>query len=276
LATAWRSRHFPEDGRVHFPAPAAPEVVPCKICGKPAPFYGFVDFNKACLESIGIRMPTYGFAIYYRRCPACEFLFTDAFDGWSPAEFRIHIYNSEYARLDPEYAEQRPAGNASLIANLFGAHKDTLRILDFAGGNGHFGECLRVSGFANCDTYDPFTPGHDTLPDGTYGLITCFEAFEHAPDQDRLVQSIMERLAEDGVVVFSTMVQPDDFDKIGMRWWYVAPRNGHISLHSRKSLSLLWERHGCTVSSVSDHLHMACRSIASERIRLGARAAGAA
>ena len=63
-----------------FPAAAAPECVPCKICGTPAPYYGFVDFNKACLDSIGVGMPVYGFAVYYRRCPSCEFLFTDEHD----------------------------------------------------------------------------------------------------------------------------------------------------------------------------------------------------
>ena len=50
----------------------------------------------------------------------------------SPADFRTHIYNSEYARLDPAYAQKRPASNADFVAMLFGAHKDTLRVRDFA------------------------------------------------------------------------------------------------------------------------------------------------
>jgi hypothetical protein len=266
----------PEGIPMSFPAAAAPECVPCKICGTPAPYYGFVDFNKACLDSIGVGMPVYGFAVYYRRCPSCEFLFTDAFDRWSSDDFRTHIYNAEYPRLDPEYAQSRPAGNAAFIADLFGAHKDALRVLDFGGGNGHFAECLRGCGFASCDTYDPFTPGFDALPDGTYGLITCFETFEHTPDPDDCVRSIMARLAEDGVVVFSTLVQPGEFDKMRTTWWYVAPRNGHVSIHSQKSLSRLWENHGCTLQSVSDDLHMACRSLATDRIRLGAAAVSAA
>jgi 2-polyprenyl-6-hydroxyphenyl methylase/3-demethylubiquinone-9 3-methyltransferase len=236
------------------------------------------DFNRGCLDSeqSEAKLETYGFAIYYRRCQACEFLFTDAFDAWSEEEFRTHIYNAEYAQLDPSYQRSRPAGNAGFIAQLFGAHKDTLRVLDFGGGNGVLAECLRGAGFRICDTYDPFTPGFDTLPDRTYNLITCFETMEHTPDPGACVRAIMEKLTEDGVVVFSTLLQPADFAKIGMSWWYIGPRNGHISLHSKKSLALLWERHGCAVESVTENVHMASRRDAKDRLRLGVPAASAA
>jgi 2-polyprenyl-6-hydroxyphenyl methylase/3-demethylubiquinone-9 3-methyltransferase len=227
------------------------------------------DFNRPCLDSVRASMATYGFAIYYRRCRSCEFLFTDAFDQWSPEEFRTRIYNSEYARLDPDYAQKRPAGNAAFMAKLFDARKGTLRVLDYGGGNGYFAECLRRLGFARCDTYDPFTPGFDTPPAGTYNLITCFETMEHTPDPAACVQAITDRLADAGVVVFSTLLQPADFAKVGMTWWYIGPRNGHISLHSKKSLALLWERHGCVVESVNDNIHMASRRSASARLQLG-------
>jgi len=133
-----------------------------------------------------------------------------------------------------------------------------------------------MGGFANCDTYDPFTPGFDTPPAGTYTLVTCFETMEHTPDPGACVQAIMDRLAEAGVVVFSTLLQPDDMDKIGMRWWYIGRRNGHISLHSKKSLKLLWERYGCVVESVDEDVHMASRSAVSERLQLGGTADSAA
>jgi len=76
--------------------------------------------------------------------------------------------------------------------------------------------------------------------------------------------------------LFSTLLQPDDMDKIGMRWWYIGPRNGHISLHSKKSLKLLWERYGCVVESVDEDVHMASRSAVSERLQLGGTADSAA
>lgn len=259
---------------VHLPSVAA-QFVPCKICRQPAPFYGMADFNRACLESARSGMGTYGFAIYYRRCPSCEFLFTDAFDQWSHDDFRTHIYNAEYARVDPDYAQKRPAANAALIARLFGAQKSALRVLDYGGGNGHFAQCLRGFGFAACDAYDPFTPGFDTPPEGAYNLVTCFETMEHTPDPGACVQAMADRLAEDGVVMFSTLVQPADIARVGMTWWYIGPRNGHISLFSRKSLALLWQRYGCTVRSVNDNVHIASRRGAREWVRVGVPAAGA-
>ncbi len=254
---------------MHFPSPA-PQFAPCKICASPAPMIGSVDFNKSCMDHRGMRLPLYGHAIFYRRCPACGFLFTDAFDDWTPADFATHIYNAGYAQVDPEYEQLRPIGNAAFVAELFEAHKGRLNVLDYGGGNGTFAKALRAHGFKRCDTYDPFTPGYDTMPDETYNLITCFETFEHTPDPVGCVRAIIDRLADDGVVLFSTLVLPPRFEESGgLAWWYVGPRNGHISLHSAESLALLWEGQGCSFSSVNENMHMACRAAASERLRLG-------
>jgi FkbM family methyltransferase len=64
-------------------------------------------------------------------------------------------------------------------------------------------------------------------------------------------------------VVFSTLVQPADFDKIGLAWWYVGPRNGHISLFSRQALREVWNRQGFKIASFNDNLHIAFRKIPS-------------
>ena len=50
------------------------------LASTPAPLFGMADFNGAGPESAQLRAPLYGLAIYYRRCPSSEFLFTDAFD----------------------------------------------------------------------------------------------------------------------------------------------------------------------------------------------------
>ena len=63
--------------------PVSAATSPCKICGGAAALYGVVDFHKSCVEVQGARLPLSGVPIYYRRCASCEFLFTDAFDGWS-------------------------------------------------------------------------------------------------------------------------------------------------------------------------------------------------
>jgi hypothetical protein len=253
--------------------PTAPfaAVAPCKICRNPAPLFGVVDFNKCCEEARGLKLPISGHAIYYRRCSGCGFLYTDFLDRWTQAEFAQHIYNADYAKVDPDCLEQRPARNARLIAQLFGPHRAMLSVLDFGGGNGRFAEHLRGLGFLACDTYDPFTLGLDAPPTRTYNLVTCFETLEHSPDPMSCVQAITASLDTDGLVVFSTLVQPDDFEKLGLTWWYVGPRNGHVSIYSARSLALLWRSQGYFCGSFSKGLHAAFRklpSFATEAVRI--------
>ncbi len=62
--------------------PVTAATVPCKICGEPAPVFGTVDFNRNCDIEGGVKLPLTVPPSDHRRCGACGFLFTDAFDGW--------------------------------------------------------------------------------------------------------------------------------------------------------------------------------------------------
>ena len=90
---------------------------PCKICGGQAGLFGVVDFAKSCEEARGKRLPLSGTPVYYRRCRTCSFLFTDAFDNWSEADFKASIYNADYIEVDPDYREVRPNNNAKWCSN---------------------------------------------------------------------------------------------------------------------------------------------------------------
>jgi 2-polyprenyl-6-hydroxyphenyl methylase/3-demethylubiquinone-9 3-methyltransferase len=70
---------------------------------------------------------------------------------------------------------------------------------------------------------------------------------------------ISDLVADGGVVLFATLAQPANFDALGLGWWYIGPRNGHITLHSRESLARLWGRFGFRVGSFSDNTHLAVR-----------------
>jgi hypothetical protein len=247
--------------RPRLPDCHAPQTVPCKICQTPSPLVGALDFNKSCLESQGVKLPVYGFAVYYRRCPCCQFLFTDYFDEWSHADFKTRIYNDEYIKLDPDYAQARPDGNAEFLGKLFRGQMHQLSVLDYGGGNGRLAERLRATGFAACDTYDPFTPAFAKAPSRKYDVVTCFETFEHTTDPVGCVRTIIDLMVDGGAAVFSTLVQPPDFDAQGLNWWYVGPRNGHISIHSATSLARLWQTHGFTLNSITDNLHIAFRGV---------------
>lgn len=64
-------------------------------------------------------------------------------------------------------------------------------------------------------------------------------------------------LKQQGIIIFSTLVQPEAFARIGLSWWYAGPRNGHISLYSSASLTHLFEPHGMKVKSFSENIHLA-------------------
>lgn len=237
--------------------PASPEPVPCKICGAASSLYGVVDFHKSCAEFRGIRLPLSGVPIYYCRCTECGFLFTDAFDDWSNEQFKAHIYNSDYLSVDPDYEEIRPRKSGEMVAALWGPRKAQTRVLDFGGGHDVLCSVLRAKGFAIAKTYDPMVPEYAERPQEKFDLITCIETFEHMPDPSACIAQILDCLAETGLVLYSTMVQPPDFDKCGLAWCYVGPRNGHISIFTRKALSIAWSRHGYKNISLTDDLHLA-------------------
>src|SRR5580658_1823257 len=84
----------------------------CSICGAEALHYGTVDFHKSCLEIEGKKIAPSGIPIPYYRCSGCSFVFSDAFNEWSAADYKQRIYNQDYCLVDPEYAEVRPRINA--------------------------------------------------------------------------------------------------------------------------------------------------------------------
>lgn len=233
----------------------------CKICGSPARLYGVVDFHKSCEEVRGVQLPLSGIPVYYRRCTACKFLFTDSFDDWTIDQFKAHIYNDDYKLVDPDYADFRPRANATSVIQLWGEIRKQTRVLDYGGGNDEFCAALRQAGFAEAVTYDPMVPQFAAQPTGKFDLVTSFETFEHLPDPLAAIRSIVEFAADPGLIFFRTLLQPEDFDRQRLNWWYVAPRNGHISLFSKQSLSLAWERYGYRFASASGDLHFAFRTL---------------
>jgi hypothetical protein len=46
-----------------------------------------------------------------------------------------------------------------------------------------------------------------------------------------------------------------------MSWWYVGPRNGHISIFTKQALAAAWGKHGFKTASFNEGVHLAFRTL---------------
>lgn len=236
-------------------------MITCPVCNGPTRTLGAVDFNKSCEEARGRYLPPADIPVEYRVCDHCGFCFAPELYRWSLDTFDERIYNEDYEAVDPDYREVRPKANAHGLLKLF-TNGEELRHLDYGGGNGLLSELLRDAGWQSA-SYDPFVDRDVILGDfGKFDLVTAFEVFEHVPDPGALVSAVAGFLDADGLIVFSTLVSDGHLDgEEGLRWWYVGPRNGHISVYSRRSLFLLGQRVGLNFGSFSPNLHAYWRAV---------------
>jgi hypothetical protein len=232
----------------------------CKCCGSLAFPFGVVDFNKNCESYRRNALGISGIPIYYHRCPACGFLFTTALDHFNDHDFRQHVYNEQYPLIDPDYELARPRSNAAFIYNLFADSKPRC-ILDYGCGNGVMAESLRAVGFPRVDTFDPFVPRFSERPTDRYDCVLCFEVIEHSTEPSRILSDIASFVNDNGLIVLSTLVQPPDIEKQGVNWWYLGPRNAHVSLHSKASLERLARGAGYKFASFTDSFHVLFRTV---------------
>ncbi len=247
-------------------APAA-----CPVCNGVAALHDTVDFNKSCAESWGVILPDAGVPIDYHLCEACGFCFAPEFARWSAEDFTSRIYNADYATVDPDYAGSRPLGNAGHIHKLFGAAREKIRHLDYGGGAGLLSETLRRRGWQSV-SYDPFVNPTDVKGLGTFDLVTAFEVFEHSADIAKLLEELRSLISDGGLLYFSTLLSDGHVARDQrLKWWYGSPRNGHISLFSRRSLAIALKRIGLNLASASPVLHLGFREMpawAAARIKM--------
>ncbi len=239
-----------------LPAPA------CPVCAGASDWFDVVDFNKNASEPRGVFLPLAGRPVYYARCSGCGFCFAPALHRWSVRDMASRIYNADYVVVDPDYIDVRPKDSAAMLCGMFAQlAASEVSHLDYGSGSGRLSQLLLEKGWRST-SYDPFVPDSRAPEAGRqFGLITAFEVFEHVADVAALTDFLKDHLAPDGLLVFSTLLSDGEIEP-GKRldWWYAGPRNGHISLYSKKSLTLLLQRCGIHgFASSGPGLHIACR-----------------
>jgi hypothetical protein len=236
-------------------------VTECKICGGPTISFSIVDSGKHCNLQLPPPAPGSGEAIEYYRCLDCKFIFTTFFDTHHADVLKARIYNEDYVNFDPLYPRIRPETNARFLATVlaesFSPHEHP-RVLDYGAGNGLL-STLVGGGFA-VENYDVLNPAFNILPQGPIDVIFSAEVVEHMPFPRVFVDDWSASLSELGCVIFSTKLQPDDIDIIRGDWWYIGPRNGHVSLFSDQSLETLCSLAGLRFESLTEDWHIAYRN----------------
>jgi 2-polyprenyl-6-hydroxyphenyl methylase/3-demethylubiquinone-9 3-methyltransferase len=233
---------------------------PCKICGGFSPPFDSLDFFKFCSPTNPFAFGFAGIPVEYRRCRDCGFIFTDFFDDWSPEEFASYVYNSDYARIDSEYADIRPANIAAIMTNRLAGWRN-IDILDYGSGSGAFADRMAERGFFNITNYDPFSS--PARPERKFSLITCFEVMEHTTSPRACLVDMVSFLTPGGCIVFSQPLQPENIESIRGAWWYIGPRNGHASIFTADALSRLGSDCGLVLHR-GDWLHGFAAAGASE------------
>jgi len=215
----------------------------CPLCNHETRSLGAVDFNRGCFHSL----PASGEMIEYRKCDQCAVIFAPEMCAWSKDQYMARVYNDDYVLVDPEINGVRARRNADWMLQSFGSSPG-ISHLDYGGSNGELAEALREAGW-DSTSYDPMSD--EPFPDRKFDLVTAFEVFEHAPNPSSLMLDL-SRVTGD-TLLFSTATNDKAVDPLD--WWYLAPRNGHVMLYSKRSLSDLLSRSGLRLSSIDDGSH---------------------
>lgn len=239
--------------KIDFSTPSS-----CQICSnKTLVKLGSKDFGVSGNDHFESKrmFPDYGLAITYYRCATCDFIFTNAFDLWSDEDFISHIYNQEYILSDPVFMKERPQRNANMVFALFSHEPENFNVLDFGSGNGTFTHALNSMGIKT-SSFDYFHNKNFFTLTKFYDLITSFEVIEHVPHykQHEWIINLKALLKPNHTarVILSTKLLGR---KAAFNDWYIAPRNGHISIHSEKSLDHLVKNAGLTLFSLNNGMH---------------------
>jgi hypothetical protein len=230
--------------------------ISCKICGSSTSVLGVKDFNRSCEEEKGKEVfSPLGHAIYYHQCSNCQFIFTVDLDDWSKQDFIDNIYNNDYLKIDPDYGSKRALECVQFIQPMLGGDR-TISILDYGAGTNVFSKELKKQGY-NAIGWDPMWLTEPKINKAQkFDVVTAFEVLEHTPTPLETADELLSFVEpESGQVIISTLVN-DIIGQAGINYWYISPRNGHVCMHSVKSLSLMFDKLGMEIMNISPSQHI--------------------
>jgi Methyltransferase domain len=230
----------------------------CKVCRGPTRLFDVLDFNRQCALNSPYPDGLSGIPVHYHQCTQCQFIFTAFFDDFGAEQWVEHVYNADYARIDPEFDGTRALRTVAIVkAAMRPWWQAAHTACDYGGGKGLMAAALRQQGYAFNST-DPFGDKHGSTPASGYDMLTAFEVLEHFPQPAESFAQIVELCnTERCLMLLSTnLVDPKLQAGSLVSWWYAAPRNGHISLYAEGTMQWLAQAHGMQYKRISTGLHL--------------------
>lgn len=212
---------------------------PCKMCGSKTVEFTAVDFYKSCEKEKEFGRS--GILVDYIRCENCEYIFTTFCDDWSSQDFVDLIYNDDYVKVDKEFTGERGRRTAHSMAPVLDGGQNK-RILDYGSGAGFFTDELARLGFNDVVSFDPYT--NPRRPEGRFDVVTADEVLEHSATPLAALADMLNFMEDDGCLLIGQTLQPVDIETVRGGWWYLAPRNGHLSFFSDETMRQYATRHG--------------------------------
>jgi 2-polyprenyl-6-hydroxyphenyl methylase/3-demethylubiquinone-9 3-methyltransferase len=159
--------------------------------------------------------------------------------------------------------------NAVVVDELLSGSIKAWKGLDYGGGNGKTAGILSSWGY-HYDCFDPFGTS-TTLSDarGSYNFCSVFEVAEHTPFPRNFMEDLASWCHPDraAILVGTSTHDYAVTDVSKLNWYYAAPRNGHVSLHSRDSLKRLAGEFGFNCLSFSEQTHLFTRGYSRSEAR---------
>jgi 2-polyprenyl-6-hydroxyphenyl methylase/3-demethylubiquinone-9 3-methyltransferase len=231
----------------------------CKICGTPSPHFFRCDLHNNAQVHFGLytgSITPHGAQLDYYRCTNCGFVFSPFMDNWDAQKFATHIYNADYPMLDGTYNGHRAGMMANKLYLGLYDRINQLDFLDYGGGLGLQSNLLQSMGAKRAVTYDQFAAG-SIRPTGRFNVTTCMEVLEHATDPQAMAKDLVSLTnLDDGFMIITTQFQPADIDAQKEKWWYVAPRVGHVAFYTQPSFARLFAPWGMKWLHIEDMIHL--------------------
>jgi Methyltransferase domain len=243
------------------------QVPHCKVCAGETRLFDVLDLGRQC------NLTPYpdgliGVPVYFHRCTQCGLVFTGFFDRFDSELWSRHIYNADYARIDPEYGGVRSARDAKVVRAAMGSWWPASGVgCDYGGGQGHLAAHLRGLGL-RFDTLDPFGVQHVSVQAGSYAMVTAFEVMEHFAQPEASFAEIAALAAPQQCLLLASTSLVDPRMRPGelAQWWYAAPRNGHITLYAEATMRWLANAHSFEYRRITRGLHLFGRGVALDPI----------